>query len=146
MLVIATTFVNSLQKENVRERELKPRVSGNAIFDTIMQNIIRDDIGLKRFIEVPIPNLQKELDTNWMVMQIRASLKATDGVLSGLTSLRRISDVTNRTVSNTTYFTAVVTLDDLHLTFNHYSLSFGVFYKTGYRLTLSVSIFRCNSP
>lgn len=142
LLLIATTFVNSLQKENVLERKLKPRVSGNEIFDTIIRNIISDGIVKKKFTAVPIRNLEADLETKLFVVQVRASLVATGGVISGLTSLHRISDVTHRTVGNTTYFTAGVTLYNLQLTFNHYHLRFGVFFKNGNRLTLNVSIFR----
>lgn len=142
MLLIVTTFVNSLQKENGLERKSKPRVSGNEIFDTIMQNIMSDGIVKEKFTEVPIRNLETDLKTKWFVVQVRASLEATGGVISGLTSLHRISDVTYRTVGNTTYFTAGVTLHNLQLTFNYYHLRFGVFFKTGDRLTLNVSIFR----
>lgn len=142
MLLIATSFVNCLQKENGLERKLKPRVSGNEIFDTIMQNIMSDGIVKEKFTEVPIRNLETDLKTKWFVVQVRASLEATGGVISGLTSLHRISDATYRKVGNTTYFTAGVTLHNLQLTFNHYHLKFGVFFKTGDRLTLNVSIFR----
>lgn len=142
MLLMATTLVNSLQKENVLERKLKPRVSGNEIFDTIMRTIISDGVVKKKFTAVPIRNLETDLKTKWFVVQVRASLEATGGVISGLTSLHRISDATYRTVGNTTYFTAGVTLHNLQLTFNHYHLRFGVFFKTGDRLTLNVSIFR----
>lgn len=142
MLLIATTFVNSLQKEHVHERKLKPRVSGNEIFDTIMRDIMSDGTVKEKFTEVPIRNLETDLETKWFLVQVRASLEATGGVISGLTSLHRISDATYRTVGNTTYFTAGVTLHNLQLTFNHYHLRFGVFYKTGDRLTLNVSICR----
>lgn len=142
MLLVATTFVNSLQKENVLERKLKPRVSGNEIFDTIIWNIISDGIVKNKFTAVPIRDIETDLETKWFVVQVRASLVATGGVISGLTSLRRISDVTNRTVGNTTYFTAEVTLHNLQLTFNQYNLRFGVFFKNGDRLTLNVSILR----
>lgn len=132
--ILATLVFSSLNYEGRCELNLSPGISGNEIFDSVIENLINGELR-----NIPVPDLHRELRSQILMIQMGVSLRATQGHLGDLTSVRRVSDVMNRTSGDSMYFAAAVTLDHLHVVFHNYRLRLGIFHKTGDRLTLHVS-------
>lgn len=112
----------------------------NGLLDFILLNVRLNDDKLKNYKVVPAPDLEKKLNVNLLLTTLTASLTATQGTLSDLTTLKRVGDATVASQGNTLYVTAPIAIDFLELAFNKYTLQVSMIKKSGDKLVLNVSI------
>lgn len=112
----------------------------NGLLDFILLNVRLNAEKLKDYRVVPVPDLQKNLHVNLLLTTLTASLTATQGTLSDLTTIKRVGDVTLVSQGNTLYVTAPIALDYLEVVFHQYTLQVAMVKKSGDKLQLNVSL------
>lgn len=113
----------------------------NGLLDFILLNVRLNAEKLKDYRVVPVPDLQKTLNVNLLLTTLTASLTATHGTLSDLTTIKRVGDVTLMSQGdNTLYVTAPIALDYLEVVFHQYTLQVAMVKKSGDKLQLNVSL------
>lgn len=112
----------------------------NGLLDFILLNVRLNAEKLKDYRVVPVPDLQKNLHVNLLLTTLTASLTATQGTLSDLTTIKRVGDVTLVSQGNTLYVTAPIALDYLEVVFHQYTLQVAMVKKSGDKLQLNVCL------
>lgn len=112
----------------------------NGLLDFILLNVRLNAEKLKDYRVVPVPDLQKNLHVNLLLTTLTASLTATQGTLSDLTTIKRVGDVTLVSQGNTLYVTAPIALDYLEVVFHQYTLQVAMVKKSGDKLQLNVRL------
>lgn len=113
----------------------------NGLLDFILLNVRLNAEKLKDYRVIPVPDLQKTLNVNLLLTTLTASLTATHGTLSDLTTIKRVGDVTLVSQGDKTlYVTAPIALDYLEVVFHQYTLQVAMVKKSGDKLQLNVSL------
>lgn len=115
----------------------------NDVFDFIMDTVRSHGELVERYRVVPVPALVEKVQAPGL--GATATLRASRGTLTDLTSLRRAGDITLTTNGNCVFVKGSVSLGTLGITFRHYSLHAGMLAKSGDKLDIQVTIHTVHS-